>query len=276
MKTSEMHQTLVRIISQRLEQNANVLEKMFSRRNGKIPTRFLIIDDLLPTGLARDIYHSFPNKEQMRRLSSFRERKFTYKQLDNTSELLKEITFAIQSPEIVARVEKITKIPHQQPDSSLYAGGISMMTLGDFLNPHIDNSHDSDRHRYRTLNLLYYVTPDWKPEYGGNLELWDENVREAETIPSKFNRFVIMETNRNSWHSVSPVTHDGQRCAVSNYYFSEKSPEGEEYFHVTSFSARPEQVFRRALARFDSFVRNGLRFIFRKGMGKSDIYKSNQ
>ncbi len=27
----------------------------------------------------------------------------------------------------------------------LYAGGLSMMFEGDFLNPHIDNSHDAGR-----------------------------------------------------------------------------------------------------------------------------------
>ena len=131
------------------------------------------------------------------------------------------------------------------PDSRLYAGGITMMTRGDFLNPHIDNSHDGERKLYRMLSLLYYVTPDWKPEYGGSLELWDDAVKKAVVIPSLFNRLVIMETNRHSWHSVNPVRSDGWRCCVSNYYFSEHSPDGSDYFHVISFSARPDQTFRR-------------------------------
>ena len=147
-----------------------------------------------------------------------------------------------------------------------------MMVKGNFLNPHIDDSHDSERKYYRTLNLLYYVTPDWKPEYGGNLELWDKKVKKALVIPSLFNRLVIMETNLNAWHSVNPVLYDGQRCCVSNYYFSRFSPESREYFHVTSFSARPHQLFRRALAKTDNLMRNGLRFIFQKGVGKHDVY----
>jgi len=276
MQTSEMQQTLVRLITQRLEQDKEALENMFSQRSGDIPTRYAVVDNLLPAELAKNIYRSFPQKNQMRQLSSFRERKYTYKQLDQTPQLLKDITFAIQSPEVVSLVETITRIPGQQPDSSLYAGGISLMVKGNFLNPHIDNSHDFDRRRYRTLNLLYYVTPDWKVEYGGNLELWDENVRTGLTIPSLFNRLVLMETNRKSWHSVSPVIYDGQRCTVSNYYFSEICPEKEDYFNVTSFSGRPGQVFRRLIARVDSLARNSLRSFFRKGIGKRDLYTPNQ
>lgn len=45
------------------------------------------------------------------------------------------------------------------------------MAKDNFLNPHLGNSHDKDRECYRVLNLLYYVTPNWSHEQGGNLEL---------------------------------------------------------------------------------------------------------
>ncbi len=271
-----MKETLVRLIVGRLERDSAELARRYASPPGGLPTRHLAIDNLLPEEIARDFYPCFPPKERMRRLSSFRERKFTFKQLDEVPALLRDITFAIQSPELVAVVERITGIQRQVPDLRLYAGGITLMDNGDFLNPHIDNSHDSERKLYRTLNLLYYVTPGWKPEFGGNLELWDDAVRNPLVIPSQFNRLVIMETNRHSWHSVSPVRHDGQRCCVSNYYFSEQSPDGGDYFHVTSFSARPEQVIRRWVAAADNLARMGIRRIFRKGLGRKDVYKPGQ
>ena len=271
-----MKETLLRLIVERLERDAAELVGRFASPADGVPTRHLAIDNLLPEEIARDIYPCFPPKERMRRLSSFRERKFTFKQLDQVPALLKDITLAIQSPELVAVVERVTGIPGQVPDLRLYAGGITLMANGDFLNPHIDNSHDSERKLYRTLNLLYYVSPEWKPEFGGSLELWDDAVRNPFVIPSLFNRLVIMETNRHSWHSVSPVRHDGQRCCVSNYYFSERSPEGVDYFHVTSFSARPEQVFRRWVAAADNLARMGIRKIFRKGIGRKDVYQPDQ
>jgi Rps23 Pro-64 3,4-dihydroxylase Tpa1-like proline 4-hydroxylase len=271
-----MQDTLTRLIVERLERDGSELARRFASASGEVPTRHVAIDNLLPEEIARGFYPCFPPKESMRYLSSFRERKYTFKQLDQVPPLLKDITFAIQSPEVVAIVERITGLPRQIPDPQLYAGGISLMARGNFLNPHIDNSHDKERKLYRTLNLLYYVTPGWKAEYGGSLELWDDSVKSAVVLPSLFNRLLIMETNRHSWHSVSPVRHEGQRCCVSNYYFSEHSPEAVDYFHVTSFSARPEQVLRRWVAAADNLARMGIRKVFRKGVGRSDLYHPQQ
>ena len=93
------------------------------------------------------------------------------------------------------------------------------MAPGHFLNPHIDNSHDGDQKNYRVLNLLYYITPGWRSENGGNLELWDQKVTKPVEIPSLFNRLVLMSTNDKSWHSVNEVKADSRRCCISNYYF---------------------------------------------------------
>ena len=269
-----MKNEVVNLICQRLERDQEGLRQTFLRRNEKIGTRFVAVSNLLPDDLAHEIYRSLPSVNQMRLLSSFRERKYTFKQLDLAPSLLKDITVAIQDPKVVSLVEQITGISHQVPDPLLYAGGISIMTAGHFLNPHIDNSHDGERNHYRVLNLLYYVTPNWKPEYGGNLELWNHKVEECITIPSQFNSLVIMETNRKSWHSVNPIVYNGQRCCVSNYYFSTQSPEGEDYFHVTSFCARPEQKVRRAVSAVDNLARSGLRKIWRYGLGRKDVYKA--
>lgn len=268
-----MKEKFIEIICHKLESNLEILRKKFLSSNKIINTRFLVIDDLLPKNLAENIYNNFPKKKQMRFMSSFREKKYTFKKLDQTARILLDITFAIQSPKVISLIEKITGIQNQRPDPSLYAGGLSLMTKNHFLNPHIDNSHDSERKYYRTLNLLYYISPGWMLEYGGNLELWDNEVKKAITISSTFNRLVIMETNLNSWHSVSPVTHNEYRCCVSNYYFSKQSPSNKDYFNVTSFSARPNQTFLRFFSKADSFVRNNIRLVFKKGIGKIDKFQ---
>ena len=268
-----MKEEFIEIICNKIESNLETFRKEFLSSNKTINTRYLAIDNFLPKDLAIDIYNNFPKKEQMRFMSSFREKKYTFKQLDQTAKILLDITFAIQSPKVISLIEKITGIQNQRPDPSLYAGGLSLMTKSHFLNPHIDNSHDSDRKYYRTLNLLYYISPDWKLEYGGNLELWDTKVKKAIVIPSTFNRFVIMETNLHSWHSVNPIKYIGNRCCVSNYYFSEHSPSNQEYFNVTSFSARPDQKIRRAISKVDNFLRNNIRLVFKKGIGKVDKFQ---
>jgi hypothetical protein len=117
------------------------------------------------------------------------------------------------------------------------------------------------------------VTPRWSLECGGNLELWDRQVRRSTTIVSEFNRLVIMETNPWSWHSVSTVNVARVRNCVSNYYFSPRSPTGERYRNVTSFSAWPDQKMRRALGWADNKLREIVRLIVPAGVGKKDVYK---
>lgn len=188
---------------------------------------------------------------------------------------MEEAVFAFQDERIVSLIGEITGLKGLVPDKNLYAGGISLMAKGNFLNPHLDNSHDNERKYYRVLNLLYYCTPNWELENGGNLELWDNGMSKPQrTILSKFNRLVLMVTNKTSIHSVSKVTFDGKRCCVSNYYFSEIPAESSEYFHVTSFYGRPDESLKNIFLRMDAFVRQFIRMLTRKRMVKTKhIYK---
>jgi len=106
------------------------------------------------------------------------------------------------------------------------------------------------------LNLLYYISPDWKLENGGNLELWDKKISTPTTIVSAFNRLVIFETSQISWHSVSQVIAGGYRSCVTSYYFSPLSPTGRPYYQVTTFAGRPEETFKRIALKVDSALRN--------------------
>lgn len=268
-----MKEQLVELIVARLATERDSLQKAFQASRNEVGVRYCVVDDLLPHALAERIHQAFPKPSAMRLMESFREKKYTSKSFDQFDPLMADITFAVQDARVLAEVEQITGIREQIPDASLYAGGLSAMTRGHHLGPHIDNSHEGSRRYYRTLNLLYYVTPGWTLENGGNLELWDQRVRKNATIVSRFNRLAIMETTPTSWHSVSPVVADGTRCCVSNYYFSPRSPTGEDYFNVTSFSARPEQPLLRLLARVDNGLRQGVRALVPQGLGKKDVYK---
>lgn len=267
-----MREQLVELIIGRLDAEKEKIAADFGRDRG-VPAHFTAIDDLLPGDIASRFSEAFPPASQMRLLDSFRERKFTSKSLNRFDPLIADITFAFQDRRLIDKVAEITGIEDAVGDPHLYAGGISAMARGHFLNPHIDNSHDGDQQNYRVLNLLYYVTPGWKPENGGNLELWDEKVRKPIEIPSLFNRLVLMSTNDKSWHSVNEVKSDGIRRCISNYYFSPHSPNGYETTHVTYFMARPEQKLLRIVTRLDSDVRTAIRKIKRTGFSKKDVYE---
>lgn len=265
----DRHQ-LATLISERLAGQRESLQRQWNESGGS----HFVIDDLLDPGLTSEIFDRFPEPSTMMVRRSLREFKHVAAQMDNFDPILEEIVFGFQQPAVLDEVGQIVDSDDLFPDSRLYAGGISLMTPGQFLNPHLDNSHDGMRQRYRALNLLFYVTPDWKRESGGHLELWPQGVKGPQTvIESRFNRLVVMATNLTSWHSVCEVRGE-RRCCVSNYYFSDKPPTGVDYFHVTSFRGRPEQPLRDLALRTDAALRSGIRKIFRKGIVETrHIYK---
>ena len=267
-----MKEQMIDWILERVDRDAGVLSDDFNMSKG-VSTRFTAIDSLFPKDVATRLFEAFPDPTQMRLMDSFRERKYTSKSLDRFPDLLSDATFAFQDGRVIDAVSRITGHRDAVGDPFLYAGGISAMAKGHFLNPHIDNSHDYEQKNYRVLNLLYYCTPDWKPEYGGNLELWDEGVRTPFEIPSLFNRLVLMETNARSWHSVNKVKVDGIRCCISNYYFSPHSPNGHETSHVTVFHGRPEEKLKRVVSAADGIVRNAARKVFSRGLSKKDLFE---
>ncbi|MGK0180582.1 MAG: Rps23 Pro-64 3,4-dihydroxylase Tpa1-like proline 4-hydroxylase [Nitrospinales bacterium] len=264
---------LEKLILDKLKSNLEGIKVQWNSKVGT-STRHFLLDDLLPNDVALDIYQAFPEDgEQFRKRKSFREKKSTLAELEKTSDILTDITDVFQSDKVIEAISEAIGMSSLQADPTLYAGGLSMMFKDDFLNPHIDNSHDGNRKQYRRLNLLYYVSKDWQLVNGGNFELWDTKVSKPVTIVSKFNRLVVMETNDSSWHSVSPVLVDSRRCCVSNYYFSEASPSGQDYFHVTSFTGRPEETFKKAFSRFDNGLRNCVSKVLKVGRGKKEIRK---
>jgi Rps23 Pro-64 3,4-dihydroxylase Tpa1-like proline 4-hydroxylase len=263
----------VNLLERKLIENGDSVQRQW-RNPEHTNTRHFVLDELLPQDMCRDIYNAFPrdgngffNRE------SFREKKRTSANLDAYDPVLSDITYAFQEGKIVDLISRLIEFQKIEPDPMLYAGGLSMMFEGDFLNPHIDNSHDAKRQRYRRLNLLYYVSPGWSLENGGNFELWNVHRTVPKTLTSCFNRLVVMETNKTSWHSVSPVRVQGPRCCVSNYYFSSISPDATDYFHVTSFSGRPGESLKRVYGVFDNTVRNIISRALKVGRGKNLVKK---
>lgn len=257
-------------IHSRLQQARDALRNQWKSSG---PINYFVLDDLLPVQWARQIHSAFPDAATMLLKKSLREQKYVAAQMDRYPAILEESIYAFQTAEVIRDTHEITGLDGLESDEQLYAGGISMMTYGHFLNPHIDNSHDKFRRRYRVLNLLYYVSPDWSHADGCNLELWPAGPRGTSvTIDSRFNRLVAMITHQASWHSVSPNLSAKNRCCVANYYFSQVPIGRVEHFHVTSFRGRPEQRLRDALLRTDVWVRTMVRKLFPLGVRDNPHY----
>lgn len=266
MYSSELKNSLVESIVKKIQTNSSELKKFWENSG---PVRHLFLDDAFDLNLVKKVSNEFPDSKKLILRDSIRERKKVGVELDQYDKILSDFQYTFLDEKLISEIEKITGIQNLIIDPSFYASGISVMSKGDFLNPHLDNSHDGDRIAYRCLNILFYCSVDWKIENGGNLELWSDDFKEKKLIHSKFNRLVVMETNQSSWHSVNKILIDAQRNCISNYYFSVKSPTNKDYFHVTSFRGRPEEFIKNIFLSLDSFSRNLIRKFFPNGIIKS-------
>jgi Rps23 Pro-64 3,4-dihydroxylase Tpa1-like proline 4-hydroxylase len=264
---------LAKIILDKINQDRDSIKQHY--KNSKNNIGYFYIDNLLPVEIAQHINIQFPDPKKMILKKSLREDKHIAAQMNKYHPILEEVIYAFQNEKIVQNIKDICEIEFLCPDEHLYAGGISSMKKGQFLNPHLDNSHDKDRNRWRVLNLLYYVSPERNDENGGHLELWPNGLKKKQvTLHSRFNRLIVMATHQSSWHSVSPVLVNSSRNCVSNYYFSNNPLQANDKFHVTTFRGRPEQIITNQILKIDSSIRMNIRKIFKKGIVENPhLYK---
>lgn len=263
------------IIANKLKDNKQVLYAMYQNSSNSIG--YFYLDNLLPEDLVSQISSAFPDTSKMVLKKSLREFKYVSAQMDQYNSLLEEIIYAFQDQKVIDELVEICNFKNIFPDKELYAGGISLMGKDHFLNPHLDNSHDKNRNLWRVFNLLFYVSPNWKLENGGHLELWTNGLNQKPLlIENKCNRLVLMATHNNSIHSVTKITSENPRQCISNYYFSDKPLLESDTFHVTSFRGRPESKITDTLLKVDTFLRMNIRKIFKKGIKENPhYYKKN-
>ncbi|MGD0445691.1 MAG: 2OG-Fe(II) oxygenase [Edaphobacter sp.] len=115
-------------------------------------------------------------------------------------------------------------------DPGLHGGGWHSHSVGGKLNMHLDYSIHPKTGLERRLNLIIYMQPDWKLEWGGNLGFWAHDTERhapgalIKEIPCQFNRAVIFDTSKNSWHGLpDPVScpPDKPRNSLAVYYMCE-------------------------------------------------------
>ena len=230
----------------------------------------LIIDDLLPVEIAKQLCEKFPPESQLHKLNARQEKKFVGVNFRGDQKIVEECIYAFQEEEILGLFSRICSINDLVGDPELYAGGISSMSETCFLNPHIDNSHDRLKTKFRRLNLLYYVSEEFSSSYGGQLVLYPNGIKQKPIeIDSCFNRLVVMRTDNKSLHAVNPVTSTkNRRRCISNYYFSTSSPLNKNYYHSTSFRGFPGERKKDLILRLNAFARTTVKSLTGNLIGK--------
>ena len=81
----------------------------------------------------------------------------------------------LNSRKFLLFLEALTGLNSIIPDPFFMGGGAMMAGKGGFLNVHADFNYHHKLQSWRRINALFYLTPNWKSNWGGNLELWSKD-----------------------------------------------------------------------------------------------------
>ena len=197
---------------------------------------------------------------------------------------LGEVVDELNSPDFVHWLSQVTGIPGLLADDSLEGGGLHQSAPGGFLNIHTDFSmHHYHKNWRRRVNLILYLNPNWREEWGGAIELWDRDVQHCVAKVAPFlNDALIFETNDISYHGFPEPLRcppGESRKSVALYYYT-LDPGAVASGRSTNYRARPNDgivkssliwidkqavdLYSRAKARFgfsDEFASKILGFL---------------
>jgi hypothetical protein len=217
------------------------------------PFPFFCIDGFLDEDFANEVLASFPSYGDARQLGrEFKGVNEKGKVQVTDSKLfaapVQKLNEALAGPEFLEMMSYVTGMKNLLADDQLVGGGIHQTGPRGHLDVHVDFNYIKERDLHRRLNILIYFNKDWKEEWGGNIELWDEGVKHrVQSFSPIFNRCVVFETNEISFHGVSAVTcpEGVSRKSFAAYYYTREAPaHWTGRAHDTIFRARPEERWK--------------------------------
>jgi len=251
------------------------------------PFRFVKIDDFLDRGLAEQAADSYPSFEDAmvhgRTFKALNEQKKV--QVTNATLFpppVARLNSLLASPGFLTDLSYVTGIPDLLADEQLVGGGMHLTGPGGRLDVHVDFNFMEDRKLHRRLNLLLYLNPVWGDLWGGQLQLWDQDVTACrQTFAPRLNRCVIFETSDISFHGVVPVTAPAPypRISFAAYYYTREAPPNwDGKVHSTIFRARPKERIRGLILMPAAKIRRQLSASLRgvKGAAKRLVYGSTR
>jgi Rps23 Pro-64 3,4-dihydroxylase Tpa1-like proline 4-hydroxylase len=199
------------------------------------PFPCIVLDNFFADNFLEEVVKNFPNLEKINSSQEYtnkNEVKFANNDYNNFPESIKFLFDFMNSITFLQFLQKITSIKEKLVvDKELNGGGLHEIKSGGMLKIHTDFSKHPTLDLDRRVNVLIYLNKNWDQTYGGDLELWDKEMKFCEKkIQPTFNKMVIFSTNDFSNHGhPDPIKcpENISRKSVALYYFSKGRPVSE-------------------------------------------------
>jgi Rps23 Pro-64 3,4-dihydroxylase Tpa1-like proline 4-hydroxylase len=216
------------------------------------PFPHIYFDNVFPEDVLNKVLEEFPNSKQIdwQTYQNKNEVKLASRDEDAFGVVTRHFIHILNSQPFINFLEELTGIRNLIPDSQLEGGGLHQILKGGLLKIHADFNKHPKTNLDRRLNVLIYLNKNWEEPYGGNFELWDENMEKAEVkILPIFNRMAIFSTTSISYHGhPDPLNcpEDMSRKSIAMYYYSNGRPAEEIDAslgkHTTLFKIRKDKI----------------------------------
>lgn len=207
------------------------------------PYPHIVIDDFLEPAVLRAVLDEFPGPDIAKEKWGNKDRakdgygkQVQFHKLATTDEadmgpVTVKLMQEMNSSPFMRFLQRLTGIPSMIPDPSYRGAGLHQTIAGGFLKVHVDfNTHHITK-LDRRCNCLIYLNEDWQEEWGGDLEIWNQDVTERSALVAPIaNRCVIFSTVPNSWHGhPRPLKcpENNSRKSLVHFYYSNGRPEHE-------------------------------------------------
>ena len=199
------------------------------------PFPYVVIDRLLEPKTAETCSAEFlaTAEDQSKKFVHYKDQDFEFEKyaLNKVNEmppLVGSLFENLHTPTFIKFIEKVTGLEGLTVDESLWGGGMHMTKKGGYLACHKDFSvlpatFKDELQLLRVINIIGYLNPNWKPGWGGELELWNHAGTESVVkVEPQFNRWVIFDT-RDSYHGHPfPYQGDSPRLSIAAYYYQKR------------------------------------------------------
>ena len=229
------------------------LDELRDRFRSAKPFPSICIDNFLRPEFVNEVCQTFPSYEESKRLgrgfNAVNEAgKVQITDSSLFSEPLQRLHNMLSSSLFLNALEHISGISGLVADKELVGGGLHQTGPRGRLDVHVDFNYIKARRLHRRLNILVFFNEEWRDDWGGKLELWDEKVKTRyHSFAPILNRCVIFETSDISYHGVTAVTcpdNVARRSFAAYYYTEAKDVDLDHEFHSTVFRARPDEKFK--------------------------------
>jgi Rps23 Pro-64 3,4-dihydroxylase Tpa1-like proline 4-hydroxylase len=189
--------------------NYNSFHAYKKQFNKAIPFRHIVLKNFLKTEVAEKVALEFPkfNSSDWQIYNNALEVKKLLNHWNKFGPMTYKLFYYLNSRAFIKKIEPLVGC-RLFADFGINGGGLHTHRSGGKLNVHLDYYIHPKLNLERRLNLLIYITKNWKKKWGGHLGLWANDSTKKQPgklikqIAPIFKTAVLFDTTQNSWHGL--------------------------------------------------------------------------